>query len=183
MASFENDENFTFGEMFDEATKFAAGLVANGLKQGDAVGIWAQNTPKWLIVVSFVNHAWWPRYFSVRFYLYSKKWACLIAGFPLVTINPHFTASELAYTINKVAIKAIVCPRKLGNLDHYDVLSQMIPDLQSQDSFKINSENVSLEKIVLFENSGMPGTLSWANVLDSADASHLSTVCSTKVRL
>ena len=37
----------------DKATQFAAGLVANGLKKGDAVGIWAQNTPKWLVVVNF----------------------------------------------------------------------------------------------------------------------------------
>jgi len=52
MASFEaENREFTFGQMNEEAVKFAAGLLAMGVKKGDRVAIWGPNQSEWLITV------------------------------------------------------------------------------------------------------------------------------------
>ena len=79
------DQKVTYDEILTEARKFGAGLLKSGLKKGDPVGLWAQNCREWYIV----------------------KWGCLLAGLPLVTLNPYYTASELEYAINKIGISAI----------------------------------------------------------------------------
>jgi len=54
----------------------------------------------------------------------------MLAGVTLVTINPFLTATELKYALNRVDIKLIGCPSKIGTLDHYKVISEIVPDLQ-----------------------------------------------------
>ena len=41
---------FTFQETHETAEKFAAGLLAAGLKPGDRVAVWGPNQPEWFIM-------------------------------------------------------------------------------------------------------------------------------------
>ena len=45
------DSKYTYEEMFEEASKIAAGLYAFGLEKNDPVAIWGTNTDKWIIMV------------------------------------------------------------------------------------------------------------------------------------
>lgn len=43
-------QQLTFSEFQLNSDKFAAGLSAIGLKQGDRVGLWSTNSVEWLVV-------------------------------------------------------------------------------------------------------------------------------------
>ena len=97
----------TYQEMNEAAEKIAAGLLAAGIKPGERVAVWGPNQANWIIT----------------------KWAVSKAGMHLVTLNPLYTAKELEYSVNKVDIAAIVCPKEIGPLDYHATITEMIPDL------------------------------------------------------
>ena len=43
---------FSFGEMNVESRKFAASLLAMGVRPGEKVAVWGPNQPEWLLMVS-----------------------------------------------------------------------------------------------------------------------------------
>ena len=48
------DEQYSYGRIMREADMIATSIISFGLNKGDRVGLWSQNSPKWLIVVSLI---------------------------------------------------------------------------------------------------------------------------------
>lgn len=100
----------------------------------------------------------------------------------MVTINPELTALELKYAINKVSVKLIACQSEIGNLQHYRVLHEMIPDLTWQNKFNLKASNVeSLNNIILFDDS-RPGTIGWSELTQAAQSADYARLEQTNIR-
>lgn len=102
----------------------------------------------------------------------------------MVCINPLYTARELEYAINKVNVKALVCPRSVGQLNYENIITQMIPDIAEQNRYNIQADNVKgLEKIIFYStDEPVDGIISWRDLEFAADQSHYDILSSTKLR-
>ena len=103
----------------------------------------------------------------------------------MVCINPLYTAYELEYAINKVGIKILVCPKSVGDaLNYHKILTVMIPDLETQDKFNLNSKNVDvLEKIVFYStDEEIGGVINWKDVEEAGDQSHYKILADVNIK-
>ena len=98
---------WSYAEFGAAVDAFAAGLLGLGLEPGDRVGIWAPNNIEWLIT----------------------QFATAKAGLILVNINPAYRKGELAYTLNKVACKALVLADRFKSSDYLGMLHSLAPEI------------------------------------------------------
>ncbi|XP_018564375.1 acyl-CoA synthetase family member 2, mitochondrial-like [Anoplophora glabripennis] len=141
------NKKLTYSEAFDEANRLAAGLSALGLKNGDRVGLWAQNIIEWY--VAFL--------------------ACARAGYLMVAINPAYQPRELEYCINKVGIKSIICGHKFRKQDYYEVLTHVCPELSYSEPGKLKSRQLpTLQSVVTICDETLRGTYNYKEVLELA---------------
>jgi len=98
---------WTWRELRDRAEALAAGLVALGLRPGDRIGIWAPNCAEWTLT----------------------QFAAARAGLILVTINPAYRRSEVAYTINKVGVRALVAAERFKTSDYVQMIEDLAPEV------------------------------------------------------
>jgi len=152
---------FTFQETHEIAEKFAAGLLAAGLKPGDKVAVWGPNQPEWYIM----------------------KWATAKVGMPLVSLNPLYTVPELEYAMNKVGAKALVCPKELGPLNYNAALTSLIPDLDKQDKFNLKSSAMPELKTIVYYTcyEEVGGVIRWDELEEMGSDKNLTEVRSIKV--
>ncbi len=81
------DREISYGELQDQAHRFANALVALGLRRGDAVGIQLPNHPEFLIAFLGVT----------------------MMGGVLLTMHMPYRAGEMAPLLNHGAAKAVIC--------------------------------------------------------------------------
>jgi len=80
-------ETFTYERLLRLSKQFAGGLVANGLKKGDRVFLYLNNSPQWLI-------------------------ACLgtlLAGGAIVPVSPIYTSHEITFMLKDSGAEIAVC--------------------------------------------------------------------------
>ena len=78
LASRHQGIRWTWSECNAEVDRIACGLLLNGVRAGDRVGIWAPNCAEWAVI----------------------QFATARIGAILVTINPAYRASEVEYALN-----------------------------------------------------------------------------------
>ncbi len=88
----------------------AANFIAMGLKSGDRVGIWSHNCMEWALT----------------------QYATAKAGLILVTINPAYRTSELAYALRKVGCRALILADRYKTSDYPEMLLELAPELNQQ---------------------------------------------------
>ncbi len=71
-------KRWTYAQLLAEAEQAARALAAR-FAPGERVAVWAPNVPEWVIL----------------------EYAAALAGLTLVTVNPAFRPSELAYVLNQ----------------------------------------------------------------------------------
>jgi PAS domain S-box-containing protein len=76
----------TYGELWSAARRTAAGLARRGLRKGDVVAIWSPNALEYPIAV----------------------FGTMLAGGIVTTINPLYTAHELAHQLRDVGARALI---------------------------------------------------------------------------
>ncbi len=76
----------TFGELVDGTRRLAAGLSRRGVRQGDVVAIWSPNLPEYAVVFHAVSRM----------------------GAILTTVNPVYTAEELAFQLRDAGARLLV---------------------------------------------------------------------------
>jgi fatty-acyl-CoA synthase len=103
------DERVTFATLRSRVDAFAAGLAALGLGQGDALGIWLPNRPRW----------------------YVAQLAAARLGVVVVALNPRYRAHELSYILGQSRAAALLLTDHLGAIDYLEMLHQVIPELPS----------------------------------------------------
>src|SRR5947208_14970673 len=102
-----DDERLTFAGVRDRARVFAAGLAALGLGRGDALAIWLPNRPLWFVA----------------------QYAAASLGLVVVALNPRYRAHELTYILGQSNAAALLLTDRLGPVDYFDTLEQVLPEL------------------------------------------------------
>jgi fatty-acyl-CoA synthase len=97
---------WTWAELNAEVDRIACGLVAQGIKKGERVGIWSPNCAEWTVT----------------------QFATAKIGAVLVTINPAYRLSEVEYALNKVGCIALVTASSFKSSDYVGMLRELGPE-------------------------------------------------------
>ncbi|HWE99741.1 MAG TPA: AMP-binding protein [Caulobacteraceae bacterium] len=97
------DVRWSWKELAQRAEALAAGLLALGLVPGERIGIWAPNCAEWVLT----------------------QFAAARAGLILVTINPAYRRAEVAYTLEKVGVRALVCAERFKSSDYVTMIEDV----------------------------------------------------------
>src|SRR5690349_15045779 len=93
----------TYRELWEQVELAARALIANGVRKGDRVGIWAPNRYEWVIV----------------------QYATARVGAILVTINPAYKAAELQYALGEARVSLLFDARGFRGTDYVAVLDKV----------------------------------------------------------
>lgn len=96
---------WTWAELNAEVDRIATGLLAQGVRKGDRVGIWAPNCAEWTVI----------------------QFATAKIGAVLVTINPAYRLSEVEYALNKVGCTLLVTAPSFKTSDYIGMLRELGP--------------------------------------------------------
>ena len=96
--------------VFDrEVDRVARALLAIGLQRGDRFGVWATNIPEWVLL----------------------QFATARIGVILVTVNPSYRTSELAYAIRQAELSGLALIDSFKGMDYFASLREIVPELES----------------------------------------------------
>lgn len=138
-----------------QVERVAAGLLALGLERGDRIGIWAPNRAEWVML----------------------QFAAPKAGLVLVNINPAYRSHELEYSLNKVACRALVLPRRFKTSHYLAILSELVPELATSAPGQLNAARFPmLREVIVLDDLPDPGTRSWQQLVALGDAAWLTTL-------
>jgi fatty-acyl-CoA synthase len=147
---------WTYREFHAEVERVAAGLLALGLEPGDRIGIWAPNRAEWVVA----------------------QFAAPKAGLILVNINPAYRSHELAYSLNKVACRALILPRAFKSSRYLDILRGLAPELEASPPGGLRAAALpDLRHVILLDEDAAPGALRWRDIVaDDTAREHLAAV-------
>ena len=152
----------SWGELAAAATELAAGLVALGLLPGDRIGIWSPNNAEWVLT----------------------QFAAAKAGLVLVTINPAFRASELAYALTKVGCRALVTATAFKTSDYAAMLTELAPELAHCAPGSLRAAAAPmLQLVVQIGGPPMPGALAFEAVAGRATPVSRAALAEIEARL
>ena len=90
----------TYARLWEEVDRAARAFMAHGVGKGDRVGIWAPNRYEWVVT----------------------QYATARVGAILVTINPAYKTTELAYALEKAGVSLLVMARGHRDADYVAML-------------------------------------------------------------
>lgn len=121
------DWRMNYGELAEATDVIAANLLDLGLEPGDRVGIWSHNRMEWLLT----------------------QYATAKAGLILVTINPAYRKSELAYALAKVGCRALVLADRFKTSDYHTMLLELAPEIAETEPGSLQSPEVPMLQFVI----------------------------------
>jgi fatty-acyl-CoA synthase len=136
---------WTFSELAARADRLAAGLLALGLSPGDRVGIWSPNCAEWTLT----------------------QFAAARVGLILVTINPAYRRSEVAYTLNKVGVRALVAAERFKTSDYLQMIEDLEPAVAASTPGALDSATFpDLKLLIKIGGDARPGWFDFAAVAE-----------------
>jgi len=93
----------TWGELWDQTTEIARGLMALGVQKGDRVGMWSPNRFEWIVV----------------------QFATARVGAVLVNVNPAYRAHELQYALDQSGVSVLLLAKSFKTSDYPAILESV----------------------------------------------------------
>ncbi|MEU5879192.1 FadD3 family acyl-CoA ligase [Spirillospora sp. NPDC047279] len=112
VAVVDGDARLSYAELYEEARRFGAALVADGVEPGDRVGVWAFNSREWIVALLGLYQA----------------------GAVLVPINTRFKGREAADIVRRGRVKVLVTVTGFLGNDYVAMLTGAgvpLPDLRT----------------------------------------------------
>lgn len=105
LALVSSDQNYraTYQEFWNESWQVAKALLANGVKKGDRVGIWAPNRFEWILVQFATAHM----------------------GAIMVNINPAYKSNELKYALNQSEVSFLIMSKGFRTTNYIEILESV----------------------------------------------------------
>jgi fatty-acyl-CoA synthase len=94
---------WTYAELEAWAGQVGRGLLAQGVKKGDRVGIWSPNCPEWVAL----------------------QYATALIGAILVNINPAYRVSELEYVLRQAGVSILVSATRHRTSDYRAMVEEV----------------------------------------------------------
>jgi fatty-acyl-CoA synthase len=140
---------WTFRDLARRADALAAGLLALGLEPGDRIGIWSPNCAEWALT----------------------QFAAARVGLILVTINPAYRRSEVAFTLNKVGVRALVAAERFKTSDYLGMIEDLAPEVAGSTPGALASSALpTLDILIKIGGEARPGWLNFADVAENGPA-------------
>ncbi len=133
-----------YREALERTNQLAKGLMGLGIDQGDHVAVWATNWPEWVLL----------------------QLATAKIGAVLVTVNPAYRASELAYVLEQSDATTLFLIDGFRGAVYPDVLAECCPEIRNARPGRLASRRFPLlKRVALFDGLESPGMLTWSDVL------------------
>jgi fatty-acyl-CoA synthase len=143
------DVRMRYAEFAATVRDVAKGLLAEGLKPGEHVGIWATNIPEWILL----------------------QYAAATVGIVLVTINPAYRASELSYTMRQSDIAALFLTDRFKGSNYYDIFAEVCPEISGATRGCVSSPTFPrLRLAVALKDNAPAGFLAWKELISTRRA-------------
>ncbi|WCT75374.1 AMP-binding protein [Sphingomonas naphthae] len=142
LVSCEQGIRWTFAELAEEVDRLAAGLLELGLKKGERIGVWAPNCAEWALM----------------------QFAAARIGLILVTINPAYRSTELAYTLRKVGIAALVTAERFRSSDYPALIGDAIPGFLDTPGLLPTADFPDLRHMFVIGEARGPNALPFASI-------------------
>lgn len=94
------DQRITYAQLLTEARALAAGLHGLGIRRGDCVALWLNNSPTWVALL----------------------FACSRIGAMVMAVNTRFRSAELGDILGRSGAKALVYASRFRQIDYTAVL-------------------------------------------------------------
>ncbi|WP_246563968.1 AMP-binding protein [Streptomyces roseirectus] len=94
---------WTYAEFAADVEELACALLASGVARGDRVGIWAVNTPEWVLV----------------------QYATARIGAVMVNINPAYRTHEVAYVLDQAGVSLLFASTGHKSSDYRAMVGQV----------------------------------------------------------
>lgn len=139
----------TYHDFDQQVDQVARSLMALGLQRGDHIAIWATNWPQWLLL----------QFGSAR------------VGIVLVTVNPAYRSSELAYVLRQSDAKALFLIDKFKTSDYFAMVHEAVPELATYSGRELQSAAFpKLQRVISMAPACGAGMLSWDAFLQGGNA-------------
>ncbi|MFM4855824.1 AMP-binding protein [Aeromonas hydrophila] len=139
---------WNYREYLTQIDRLALGLLALGIRPGDRVGIWSPNNIEWCLV----------------------QFATARIGAIMVCINPAYRNYELAFAINNVGCRALICASAFKGCDYLAMLGELAPELaHCLPGRLVSSQLPSLEMVIRLGEEQSAGMLNFPDVLSLGD--------------
>ncbi len=134
----------SYADFDRQVTEVARGLLAVGIRRGEHVAIWSTNLPEWVLL----------------------QFATARIGAVLVTVNPAYRPSELAYVLAQSDAAALFLIDRFKTSDYHAMLSEVCPELEASDGGEIGSEKFpQLRRVVELRDRPLAGSVPWSEML------------------
>ena len=154
-------DRFNYREFHAEVERVARGLLSIGIAKGQHVGIWATNYTEWVLT----------------------QFATAKIGAVLVTVNPAYRTSELAYVLGQAQIGALIligrfrAPVLTGRTSDYaGMVNEVVPELVAASPGELNSTRFPHLRHIIFipphddaSTPTPPGMWRWDDLLTLAE--------------
>ncbi len=131
-----------------EVDRFAAGLLALGIRKGDRVGVWAPNCYEWCLT----------------------QFATAKIGAILVCVNPAYRVYELEFALNKSGCKALVTAQQYLTSNYAGMLHDLAPELDFCAPGELKSEKLpELKHIIATGDVPPAGMWKFADICAKGD--------------
>ena len=141
------DCRFSYAAFLSEARRFAAALLALGVRKNAKVALWLPNRPAWLFA----------------------QYGCGTIGAVVVALNPRYKAHELRYILAQSDSTTLILTDHLGPVDFLDTLHEVLPELRDAEPGALRAPAFPhLARVIVDAPDPYAGCLSLAEALDEA---------------
>jgi acyl-CoA synthetase (AMP-forming)/AMP-acid ligase II len=144
------DERLSYRELAERARRIARGLMALGVKRGDPVAYFMNNSPETV----------------------ASLYGIALAGGVIVPVNTRYRATELPHVLGTSGVKVVLTSDRIDDyVDLLALLNEAMPGLQGSDDPRALSvpEAPELRSIVVFGTKKAPGTIDEETFFAGAD--------------
>jgi fatty-acyl-CoA synthase len=140
----DRELRMTYRQFRDACRTVARGLLAQGIRRGDHVGVWATNIPEWVIL----------------------QFAAARIGAVLVTINTQYRPFELEYLLRQSDVAMLVVSDGFKEVSYPGTLFEICPELRDAPGGRLRSEAFPrLSTVVHIGEKRFPWMLDWNDML------------------
>ena len=140
---------WAFGQLKEEVDRVARGLIQLGIQPGEKVALWMPNRPEWI-------HA---------------LFAVAKTGAVLVPINTRFRTNDLEYVVRQSDATTLITVDRSGPVDYLGMVRELCPEVETRDPNDLRPRNFpELRRILVVGDTNYCGTVSWEEILSSAEA-------------
>jgi len=140
------DRRYTFAEISEQVDLAARAAMAAGVRKGDHVALWLNNSDDWVFLM----------------------FGLLKAGAVLVPINTRFRTADLEYVLRQSDSSMLITHNTSGPIGYLDMVRAVVKLPETGDAVS-DPAFPALRKVVILDEAGHAGTLAWNAAKSAAE--------------